>query len=250
MNSAPESGFHLSEQLLRVFIPVVVGLIAYLIYWFTQESGRLKERLASKYGEENGSVKLILGTKILGAIVLGLLPFLVYKNAFPETTLTELGVWLNKETALLSLVMIVAIATVMILMLSRLSKSPGMLRKHPEIRVAEWPNSLVIMNLLAWAVYLFGYEFFFRGVLLFPLVDTIGLWPAIAVNVFFYAGIHIPKGADEAIAAIPLAIVLCLLTVKTGTIWIAFFVHLAMAWTVTLVSLKNHPNMRIVKLKR
>jgi len=245
-----DSGIHINDQLLKAGIPVVAGLIAYMIYWFAQESDRIKEKLMRKFGEEGGSVKLILGAKYLGAITLGILPFMAYRIAFPDTSLKEFGVWLNNETALMSLLLIIGLGGIMVLVGSMLSKSPNVLAKQPEIRIKEWPRSLLFYNLLAWAVYLLGYEFFFRGVLLFPLVESIGMWPAIGVNVIFYAGVHIPKGADEVLAAVPLAIVLCLLTVKTGTIWIAYFVHVAMAWTVTLSALKHQANMRIINSKR
>jgi membrane protease YdiL (CAAX protease family) len=106
---------------------------------------------------------------------------------------------------------------------------------------------MVFWNLFSWAFYLLGYELFFRGILLFPLVAKIGLWPAIAVNIGLYSATHIPKGLNEAVGAIPLSVVLCLLSVSTGTIWIAFLVHVAMAWTNSLASLKFHPEMKIIK---
>ena len=45
-----------------------------------------------------------------------------------------------------------------------------------------------------WFLYLFGYEFLFRGVLLIPLIDPLGMWPAIAINIAVYSATHIPKG--------------------------------------------------------
>jgi len=78
----------------------------------------------------------------------------------------------------------------------------------------------------------------FRGVLLVPLVEPLGVWAAIAINIALYSATHIPKGLDETIGAIPLGFTLCLLTLASGTIWIAFFVHLAMAWTNSLTALK------------
>ncbi len=240
----------ISMQQLKVVIPLVVGLIAYLAYWFIQESVSLREKLIRRFGKEKGSIRIVIWSKYLGAVLLGLLPFLAYMISFPDTKLGDLGFAVNKETAMASLYWMAGISVILVPLLIFLSKSQGVLKKQPEIRVAEWNRKLVFNNLLAWAIYLLGYEFFFRGVLFYPLLETIGLWPAIAVNVVFYAGAHLPKGADEAIGAIPLAIVLCLLGAYTGTIWIAYFVHLAMAWTVNLAALKHQPNMNIVKSKR
>ena len=79
-----------------------------------------------------------------------------------------------------------------------------------------------------------------RGV---PLAETVGVWPAIAVNIALYSATHIPKGLDETLGAIPLGLVLCWLTLASGTIWIAFLVHVAMAWTNSLTALKHHPDI-------
>jgi len=62
-----------------------------------------------------------------------------------------------------------------------------------------------------------------------------------------YATTHIPKGLRETLGALPLGLVLCLLTLTSGTIWIAFFVHLAMALTNSFAALKFHPDMVYVK---
>ena len=92
-------------------------------------------------------------------------------------------------------------------------------------------------------MYLFGYEILFRGFLLFPLAEHLGVWTAIAINISLYSATHIPKGLEETIGALPLGLVLCILTLASGTIWIAFVVHVAMAWTNSFTALKFHPDI-------
>ena len=38
---------------------------------------------------------------------------------------------------------------------------------------------------------------------------------------------------------------LCLLTISSGTIWIAFIVHVVIAWTNSFTALKFHPEMQL-----
>ena len=116
-----------------------------------------------------------------------------------------------------------------------------------QIRARIWTHKTVLLNIVGWALYLFGYEFLFRGILLFPLAETLGVWPAIAVNIALYSTTHIPKGMQETIGAIPFGLVLSLLTLASGNIWIAFVVHLAMALTNSFTSLKYHPQMQFKK---
>ncbi|MBK7817530.1 MAG: CPBP family intramembrane metalloprotease [Sphingobacteriaceae bacterium] len=123
-------------------------------------------------------------------------------------------------------------------------KKEANLVNYPQIRAKIWTRKTVIIAALGWALYLFGYEFLFRGILLFPLVETLGVWPAIAINIALYSATHIPKGLHETIGAAPLGLVLCILTLLSGTIWIAFLVHVVMAWTNCFTALKFHPDMR------
>ena len=118
------------------------------------------------------------------------------------------------------------------------------LKNYPQIRAKNWTKSILFKNLLGWTLYLFGYELLFRGILFIPLIEPLGIWVAIAINISLYSATHIPKGLDETIGAIPLGLVLCLLTAASGTIWIAFFVHVAMAWTNSLTALKYHPEIQ------
>lgn len=237
----------ISKADLKVAVPVFLALVSFIIFWFTYKSEKIKNAYVQKYGEEKASEKFIIFTKWLGGIVMGVLPLIGCLIVIPEWGLAEYGLTFRSDTLLAQLVWTLGISALVIPLASISARKPKNLVNYPQIRMKEWDRSLIIRNALAWAVYLLGYEFLFRGVLLFPLVDSIGLWPAIAVNIALYSGTHIPKGLDETIGAIPLSIVLCILTMQTGTIWIAFFVHLAMAWTNSFTALKHHPEMKVIK---
>ena len=237
----------LNQQNLRVFIPVVGCLIGFVIFWFTQKSDRVKQKFLNKHGTDQGYAKFIMFTRYLGGFSMGVLPAAAFLIAFPDTSLSQLGLGLYEETLLATFIWSIGLSAVMIPLVSFSARKPKHLVNYPQIRAREWNSKMVRGNLAVWAVYLLGYEFLFRGVLLFPLVEEIGLWPAIAVNIGMYTGTHIPYGLKITIGTIPLSIVLCLLSVQTGTIWIAFFVHTTIAWTNSLTALKHNPEMKIVK---
>lgn len=234
-------------EALRVFIPVTGTLLAFVIFWFSWQSPKLKSRLIAKNGHDLGWAKLVIYTKILGGLSMGLLPALAYFIAFPETKLQDFGWTLPATTRLATLLWVLGLGALMVFLVQFNAKKPENLKQYPQIRANRWTPGMVQGSLLGWTIYLLGYEALFRGVLLFPLVDAIGLWPAIAVNIGLYSGTHIPKGAKETIGAIPFSVVLCLLSVLTGNIWIAATVHVCMAWTSVLLSLKHHPEMEIVR---
>jgi membrane protease YdiL (CAAX protease family) len=127
------------------------------------------------------------------------------------------------------------------------AKSKSNLEQYPMVKDPEWSFSLLILSALSWIAYLLAYEFLFRGFLLFSSIPVIGIWPAIILNAGVYSLVHIPKGGKEALAAIPFGIIISLLAVKTGSFWIAFFVHVVLALSNEWFSLSVHPE---IKLKR
>jgi len=231
----------------QTFFIISTCLVCFVTYWFTAKSAAIKERFYKKHGEDQGSFRHIFFTKIFGFVSMGLIPLLVCSIVLDNFSAKEFGLTFIPETAYFSLTWIVGLSLLVVPLVYFSAKKPKNLVNYPQIRAKLWNRKMVVMNAVGWFLYLFGYEFLFRGILLFPLLDTIGIWPAIAINIALYSATHIPKGLDETIGAIPLGLVLCLLTIASGTIWIAFLVHVAMAWTNTFTSLKYNPEMKYEK---
>lgn len=232
---------------LQSFLPICLALIFFTLYWFVAQSAGIKKRFYDKYDFDTASFKHIFFTKIFGFICMGIIPMTICLIFLNEIPFSAYGLTIVPSTTLLSLVWILGLSIVVVPLAYYSAQKPKNLVNYPQIRAKKWTRKMLYMNLLGWFLYLFGYEFLFRGVLLIPLVETLGVWPAIAINIALYSATHIPKGLDETIGAIPLGLVLCLLTLVTGTIWVALFVHVVMAWTNTLTSLKFNPEMEIVK---
>ena len=74
-------------------------------------------------------------------------------------------------------------------------------------------------------LFLLAYEFFFRGVIFFSLLEHFSLWEAIAYNTLLYVLIHAFDSRKELFGAIPFGIVLCLFTYFTQSVWYAFIMH-------------------------
>lgn len=235
--------FSWKESDLQVFLPIVLTLVFFVAYWFTAQSDKIKSGFYGKYSFDEASVRHIFFTKIAGFVLMGLMPSIILLLALPSFDLAFYGLTCKPETTVFSIVWILGLSVLVIPLVYMSAKKPKNLVNYPQIRAKIWDRRILIINLCGWALYLFGYEFLFRGLLFMPLIEPLGLWPAIAINIALYSATHIPKGLDETIGAIPLGVVLCLLTYASGTIWIAFLVHVAMAWTNSLTSLKYHPEI-------
>ncbi len=78
-------------------------------------------------------------------------------------------------------------------------------------------------------IFLFAYEFFFRGVLFFTLLEISSLALAITFTTLLYILIHIFDTKEEIFGALPFGIVLCLFSYFTNTIWLAFLIHVTLS---------------------
>ena len=224
---------------------ILTTTIAFIWYWFLAQSETIKNRFYSADEFDVASREHIFFTKYMGFLILGVFPLVLVMGLF-GTTLADVGLTWYAKTTWFSFFWIAALSIAVIPLAYRSAKKPENLINYPQIRAKRWTNKTFSINLIGWSIYLFGYELLFRGVLLFLLVDTLGVVVAIAINVLVYAISHVPKGLSETLGAIPLGLVLCILTLKSGTIWIAFFVHIALSFTNSLTALAHHPEITYI----
>ena len=78
-------------------------------------------------------------------------------------------------------------------------------------------------------VFLLSYEFFFRGVLFFTLLEWNGLGAAITITTGLYMLIHVFDTKEEFIGALPFGIILALFSYFTNSIWAAFLIHITLS---------------------
>jgi membrane protease YdiL (CAAX protease family) len=235
------------EEDWLVILPVFLTITGYSIYWFILKSHKIRHSFYSRDGSCEASRKHILFTKYVGVMTMGVLPLVFVLLWMPGYGLKDIGISLNAESWNLTVYSILGLSTIIVPVTYLSGKNPEMLKNYPEIRSKEWTVGMVIQYGLAWAFYLLAYEILFRGILLFPLVDALGIWPAIVVNMALVSTMHIPKGLGETIGSPLMSLVLCWLTIKTGNIWTAFIVHIMVAWTNCFTALKYHPEMKLVR---
>ena len=182
--------------------------------------------------------------RITGVIFYGLIP-LAFFYYFQPLDLQHYGLNLNN---LLQSFMWIGIFLPPFLLLNYYNApSKANLRNYPQIRIRHWSYPDLMINFFTWIIYLFAYELFFRGLLLFSLYGAFGFTTAIIVNVILYALVHIPKGVKETIGSLPFGLLLCFITIDTGSIFAAFILHAMMAVSCEFFSIRAHPDMALKK---
>ncbi len=232
----------MNDELCLFISAISVASFGVIFYYYFVESAFVKKILNSVPGE----VRYILFQRFLGFLIFGIVPLLIL--IFSGTkSVADYGVTMPvKETGF----WIIFLSILVIAMNYFNSRTPENLELYPQIREKIWSLQLLFLSTTSWIAYLLSYEFLFRGFLLFSTLSVLDLWPAIILNTAIYSLVHLPKGFKETTGAIPLGILLCYLTVRTGSIWIAVATHIVMAVSNEWFSLRANPQMDIKILRK
>jgi membrane protease YdiL (CAAX protease family) len=88
-------------------------------------------------------------------------------------------------------------------------------------------------------LFLFSYEFFFRGVIFFSLLQFFDLYMSILITTILYLLIHSFDSKAEILGAIPFGILLCFFSYATNSIWIAFVIHMTLSGVYEFIMFKH-----------
>jgi membrane protease YdiL (CAAX protease family) len=225
-------------------VSIAIASLVLLIHHFTVSSGRFGNYLKNHFDPPAYYIRNILCARLLGAILFGLIPFMIIMLLFrrPLGTYGLAGDHITK-----SLLWWIPFAVVGVVLNYFTARSKRNLEMYPQIRVERWDRGLLIMSALSWITYLAGYEILFRGFLLFSCLESFGYWPAIIINTSIYSLFHIFKGFRETLGSVFFGFMLCYLTLHLGSIWFALFVHISVALSNEWFSLRFQPDMKLVK---
>lgn len=239
---------HFDRDNFTICFVMAIVLISFMIYWFCIQSTSFKQYFEHQFKNNNPEFYKIVIGRYFGFLILGVVPIILV-TIFTDLSIESIGLQFPIENIQVHLFWIVLLGSMAILINWQRRKNKQNLSKYPQIRTITWNKSLILKNMVSWVFYLIGYEILFRGILLFPLVFILGPIPAIAINVAFYSLTHFPKGFTESLGSIVLGTILCVLSLSTGTIYIAIIVHAILAISNFLISLKEHQKKGYSKLK-
>src|SRR5665648_468802 len=145
--------------LISIFATITGTLVLHRNYR-SKQSGLLF--LRSKKGNTS-PISIFLSNKILGFIIIGLIPGIIVFATLPSgTSMPGLSFEYNWDYwYLLGLPVLITGINYF------LAKNPNIMKSYPEMRFAEWNKTRLAVLVLGWTIYLSAYEFLFRGILFF-----------------------------------------------------------------------------------
>jgi len=229
---------------LAPVLSVSFFVVGFLIYHFTSISQKIANRFFNRWGEVGQIIYFVYFQRVTGFVFIGAIPFLL-TGAISGQNFTEFGIGFSFTTS--NLLWILSLVAVVVTVNFFTCRKPSMWQEYPRIRVGRWNRKVLFFSALTWVLYLIGYELTFRGLLLFTYTYTFGAIPAIIINLSFYCFAHVSQGIKESVGSIPFGIIMCVITLTTGTVWIAVIVHIALALSNEWMCIAFNPKISIVK---
>lgn len=224
-------------QEIALLTGIFFSTVGFTLYHFLNQN-----LIHLQWKEMQDNTRNILLQRLSGMMIYGVLPVTFYYILTQDINIGRYTGILKEDTLYWLLLPAAFIIIINYLNAGRRDN----LKMYPEIRKGEWSFSLLILSAVSWAGYLLAYEFLFRALLFVPACRLFGFWPAVILNVGIYSLVHIPKGIKEGVGAIFLGFVLCWLVAKTGSFWIAFFVHVVLALSNEWFSIARNPDIKII----
>jgi membrane protease YdiL (CAAX protease family) len=211
------------HYLSAVFITVIIVLL-YGLYYITVYT-KIRHWIYRTFAHiVNETVFQAVFSRLSGFILFGLVTVFIFKQFYgaefkflsiPEEHFDEICLWCF-------------VLTLFVILVAYLNVKNTKNNPYPHFKIDKWTNSYKLLSYISWIFYLLGYEFMFRGVLLFGTVEKIGYYPATILNVVLYALAHIPKGRKEIVGCFLMGPILCWLAIRTQSIVIPIIVHIAL----------------------
>ncbi len=234
--------FLLKEESLAVFSIMSVVILFYLYYKITAQ--RIFYNLLNRIVPNTISRMSVVyvAEKLAGILMTGVFPFIIFIIVLkiePE----RVGLKIGRTSSYWYFSYLLPLAAVFFSFIA--SRNPKFWATSPQLRVKNWHTRHIFLSIIFWFVYIFGYEFFFRGVLWFLCYNAFGFWSALLINIILYSIIHLPKGIFMVTGSVPLGIVFCCLSSLTGSFYPAFIIHASMAITTELSSVYHNPEFKL-----
>ena len=218
------------------FQPVFVILLSTTILILFHENGNsgfFRRHLSHHFGPSTyGSLYPAFYWFFCSFFMLGVIPLLIGRFGLKQS-LRDWGVGLGDWK--FGLLVTLALYLLFLPILIYVSTDPAFQAKYPLFRAATksiWHFRLFEM---AYAIYFIGWEFMYRGFMLFGLKPKLGYY-AVFIQTIPFAIMHFGKPQAENLAAVGAGVILGYLALPTRSFWYGWLLHAAIAVTNDLLA--------------
>ncbi len=204
-----------TNSLMHLFIYVLF----FGFSWICKINGI--HRLINDDGTFTSKPKNLIGTHFIGVIWFGLIPVILFKNSVLKV-LTNYKIPDSYLIFLFIFILMLLITTAF-----KQSKTAFKNKQGLSENFMNLSPSFFISYFMIRAIFLFTYELWFRGFLLFDCIHWFGIPMAVSINIFLYVLLHIFNSKKELLACIPFGLMVCFFSILFNIVWPAIILHIA-----------------------
>lgn len=198
----------------------------FLLSWINKINKN--QRLFNDEGEFTSKPGNLIGSHIIGILWLGVVPIILLKHPV-------LKVLVGSQMPDIKYVLLyILLFTLIISIALKQSKNLNAKKQRSAEGLNQLSTSFVIHYFFIRIVFLFVYEMWFRGFLLFNSINWMGIPAAVMLNVFLHVLVHIFNSKKEMLACIPFGIVVCFLSILFNAVWPAIILHIGFSMAYEL----------------
>ena len=205
-------------QTANIMIYLFCYIMFFVLSWMSKVNNN--QRLINDEGAFTSKPGNLIGSHIIGILWLGVIPIILLKHSV-------LNILTGNQMPNISFVIFYLLIFTLIISIAFKQSENIIAKKQGSSESFNQPGStFFIRYFIIRVLFLFVYELWFRGFLLFDSISRMGMPAAVALNVFLYVMLHIFNSKKEILACIPFGILLCFLSISFNAAWPAIMLHI------------------------
>lgn len=205
-------------QTTNIRIYIFCYVMFFVLSWINKINNN--QRLINDEGVFTSKPGNLIGSHIIGLLWLGLVPVILLKHSILKV-LTG-----NEMPNSFFVFLYILIFMLFITIAFKQSENAYVKKQRSSEGFIQLSSTFFIRYFIIRALFLFVYELWFRGFLLFDSISWAGIPAAVSLNVFLYVLIHIFNSKKEMFACIPFGILVCFLSILFNAVWPAIILHI------------------------
>ncbi len=221
-------------------VTLLIYLSSYFLFFLINKKSIREgtQRLFDERGNFTSKPTKLIQSHLLGAFILGIIPFLMTKRS-----VTNLFDDITTVHPLITTFYFITFIALIVVAFKQSNYFHN--RKEKSEKALRLSMLFFITYFLIRALYLFSYELWFRGGFLVETKSSLGLPLAILANVFLYVLLHMFNSKKEILACIPFGIITCLFCFFFNSAWPAILMHIAFS----LIYEINYYRLNLIQIK-
>lgn len=219
-------------QTTNMIVYVISYVMVFLLSWISKINKN--ERLFNDDGDITQKPGNLLGIHLTGILWLGLVPVIQLNLAVIQVLFG------NKVPETFALSTFAFVYLFAIILAGRLGQNVRRSRINSPDKLMQLPAAFFLRYFIIRASYLFVYELWFRGFLLFESINRFGTPAAVVINVFLYSLLHVFKNKKELLACIPFGLILCFFSIWFNAALPAIILHISFSLVYELKIYRNN----------